>query len=116
MNQLGFIEPQRQLKDLRADLDPLRKQIFDVVVHERFDQAIMGCILFNCIIMAGTYYAEPDWWTTTQDVLNLVFTLVFTVEAAMKMLAYGLRVYLMDSWCQFDLFVVIGSWLDLLFT
>ena len=116
VNQLGFIEPQRQLKDLRADLDPWRKQIFDVVVHKRFDQAIMGCILFNCIIMAGTYYGEPDWWTTTQDVLNLVFTLAFTVEAAMKMLAYGLRVYLMDSWCQFDLFVVIGSWLDLLFT
>jgi Ca2+-binding EF-hand superfamily protein len=117
-------EPQRDLKELRRLLgDPspgtpmyFKAQIFDVVSHPRFEISVMGCILLNCLMMAGTFHGEPEWWTVVQDVSNIIFTLLFTVEAALKMSAFGLYVYFTDGWCQFDLFVVIGSWMDLIFT
>ena len=42
--------------------------------------------------------------------LNLVFSIIFTLEAAFKLAALG-RTYFEDGWNIFDIAVVIGTWI-----
>jgi hypothetical protein len=65
--------------------------------------------------MATTFYGEPEWWVTTQLLLNETFTLIFTIEAGLKLYAFGLA-YFKDGWNRFDFAVVVGSWLDIILT
>lgn len=46
------------------------------------------------------------------DKLNLVFTVIFIIEAIMKLVAYGIKGYFYSGWNKFDFFVVITSILD----
>ena len=52
------------------------------------------------------------------NIANLVFAVLFTLEAVLKVFAHGLirskRAYLREAWNILDLFVVIISWLALL--
>ena len=43
---------------------------------------------------------------------NILFTIVFGIEAILKLIAYG-KTYFKNSWNQFDFFVVIASVFDL---
>jgi len=43
---------------------------------------------------------------------NIVFTMVFGIEAILKLIAYG-RSYFKNSWNRFDFFVVLASIFDL---
>ena len=117
LNQLAFAEPQRDLTLIKAEQSKgPRHTAFGLVTHRFFEGAIIGCILVNCIMMALTYDGEPKPWADTQAVLNGCFTLIFTAEALIKLFAFGPSVYFNDSWCRFDIFVVAGSWADLIMT
>lgn len=48
------------------------------------------------------------------DFTNIIFTLIFLVEAIFKLIAFG-KTYFLNSWNQFDFFVVCSSIIDLLF-
>eukprot|EP01052_Picozoa_sp_SAG31_P008202 SAG31_NODE_408_length_16015_cov_77.203569_6_plen_51_part_00 len=43
------------------------------------------------------------------EIVNFTFLCTFTVEAILKMIAFGLRGYVDDSWNRMDLFIVIVS-------
>ena len=45
------------------------------------------------------------------DFTNYIFTVIFIVEAVLKLIAYG-DTYFNNSWNQFDFFVVIASIFD----
>ena len=87
-----------------------------LVEHRFFDRFIISCIIVNSVMMACTYHNEPPWLTTFFELMNFVFTLIFSVEMALKLLAFGTDIYFSDKWLRFDCFVVVGSWFDLLFT
>jgi hypothetical protein len=46
----------------------------------------------------------------------MLFTPLYTVEMILKMWGFGLwrneQSYFIDSWCRFDLLIVIASWID----
>merc|ERR1719197_1517543 len=42
-------------------------------------------------------------------IVNLFFVIVFTVEMVLKLIGFGLRQYMNDSWNVFDGFIVVGS-------
>merc|ERR1712166_510568 len=44
------------------------------------------------------------------DVVNLVFLLIFTLEMAFKMVAFGPADYWRDNWAKLDVFVVFIGW------
>ena len=57
------------------------------------------------------YHADmTPAWEDAMSYGNLAFTLVFTGEMALKMVAYHPRLYFRDGWNQFDCFVVGISW------
>lgn len=52
------------------------------------------------------------------DTLDLAFTVIYTVEALIKILAYGFvmhrKSYLRDLWNVFDFIIVLASWISMI--
>ena len=51
-----------------------------------------------------------------QLMLNMMFTVMFTAEMIVKLVACGFNQYWLDPWNRFDALVVHGSWLDVVVT
>ena len=69
----------------------------------------------NTIVLTWKHYREPEALTLTSDILNYIFTLIFTLEAIIRLLAIG-KAYFKDSWNTFDFVVVVLSLLSLIIT
>jgi Ca2+-binding EF-hand superfamily protein len=111
MMSITLVRPQKRLL---AQEGNLHRQVYDLVTNRWFDKTIGGCIIFNCVLMATSFYGEPEGWTFIQDRANDFFTLVFTAEAALKIFAFGWRPYFSIAWNRFDFLVVLASLLDIL--
>eukprot|EP01048_Picozoa_sp_COSAG05_P012314 COSAG05_NODE_1222_length_5472_cov_7.765033_1_plen_302_part_10 len=101
---------------VRGTSQGLRNTLFDIVTHRYFDRFIILCIVANCALMGVTTYGESATSVLVQDIFNSLFTLVFTLEAVFKIIAFSWGQYWLSSWNRFDFFVVCGSWLDVLVT
>ena len=62
--------------------------------------------------MALSYEGAPEGWVDFLEVTNYIFTVIFIVEASLKLFAYG-RSYFDTAWNRFDFFVVISSIFDI---
>ena len=69
-------------------------------------------IVLNMVQMAMTHEGSSIILNNIMDLTNMLFTTVFIVEAALKMIAFGWR-YFDTSWNKFDFFVVIASIMDI---
>jgi Ca2+-binding EF-hand superfamily protein len=109
MRHLEHVQPTKT----QSPSNPGRAGAFKIATSTRLDSCIMGVIVFNCAVMAMKYYDESESWRVMQVVANEICTIIFTVEAALKIFAFGPRGYFRESWNVFDFVVVCGSWLDL---
>jgi hypothetical protein len=89
-----------------------RKKIWKLVRSNQFDVFIMATIMLNIVQMAVSYQGQPAWYTSFLAGINYIFTVIFLVEAILKMIAYGWS-YFGTAWNKFDFFVVMSSLLDL---
>ncbi|GFR23957.1 sodium channel protein 60E [Trichonephila clavata] len=92
----------------------LRHYLAVIVNDPLFDLVITVCILFNTAFLSIEHYGMS---AKTERILkfgNLVFTVIFSLEAAVKILALG-RDYFRSKWNLFDLVVVLVSLADLSF-
>ena len=99
--------------ELTASPDPpsnwILKAFFQVASHPYFDPVIMAAIILNTIFMMTEHYQQVDGVTDFLYVANLVFLVIFTVEAILKIGAFGWALYWRDDWNKFDFIVVILS-------
>merc|ERR1719270_2456606 len=58
------------------------------------------------------FNGAPWYFTEILSYFNWVFTLLFTVECAFKLLSFGPKNYFKDSWNTFDFITVVGSIVD----
>ena len=65
------------------------------------------------IQMAVFYEGASENYLKLLELINYFFTFVFTLEAILKLGAFGLR-YFYNSWNRFDFFVVIASLMDII--
>jgi uncharacterized membrane protein YgcG len=87
----------------------------------RFEQLMMGCIILNTLAMS-TYFLGIDEGTRRGlGRLSSTFSLIFTVEALIKVIGLGRRGYWTSYWNRFDATVVLVTdaalvldWFDLL--
>eukprot|EP01043_Picozoa_sp_COSAG02_P047092 COSAG02_NODE_4477_length_5322_cov_8.823090_2_plen_1152_part_00 len=101
---------------------PFRRSSIKFVLHSGFDTFILFVIVCNCITMGmDKPYLERD--NPDQkfmlNVLDLVFSVIFTAEAALKIVAFGFiagqDAYLTWSvWNKLDFGIVVISWVDYL--
>lgn len=83
---------------------------YDLTSHPAFEWAIMICIIVNTSVMACEFYGQSDAWAAAANALNFVFAVIFTIEAAMKLLGQG-QAYFNDNWNKFDITIVFVTWI-----
>ena len=84
------------------------------------ENAVLAAIVANCAFLAvqgppGQFALLPE---AEANLLELFFTVLFTAEMLLRMLALGLaghrHAYLADAWNVLDLSVVLSAWVPLL--
>ncbi|ESO08974.1 hypothetical protein HELRODRAFT_109965 [Helobdella robusta] len=88
--------------------------ITELFIMDAFvDLFITLCIVVNTVFMAMEHANMHDTLVKVLSYGNYVFTGIFTVEAALKILALGLYKYLQDKWSCFDFVIVILSLVEM---
>ena len=81
-----------------------------MVVHKGFENFIYVIIFLNCLLMTIKWpkMSLSIYTTDIIESINYVFTGIFVLEVAVKLIAYSSR-YFRDSWNIFDFFIVVTS-------
>ena len=77
----------------------------------KFDKFITTCIVLNILSMMvnSLEFEVVECFTANLFWINVVFTVIFLAEAAIKMTGLGPRWYFLDSWNILDFIVVVFS-------
>ncbi|OWK08654.1 CACNA1E [Cervus elaphus hippelaphus] len=62
------------------------------------------------------YYSAPCTYELALKYLNIAFTMVFSLECVLKIIAFGFLNYFRDTWNIFDFITVIGSITEIILT
>ncbi|XP_016084368.1 voltage-dependent L-type calcium channel subunit alpha-1F [Sinocyclocheilus grahami] len=73
-----------------------------------FDNVLMG------MLALFTHYEQSKLFNFVMDILNMIFTTLFTVEMIIKLLALRPYHYFIDAWNSFDALIVVGSLVDIM--
>ena len=73
----------------------------------------MICIILNTIVLGTTWLGEPSIVQYVTERLNYVFSGIFTIEAILKLIGFGIKPYFKDGWNCFDFFIVVGTLLSI---
>ncbi|KAK3565903.1 hypothetical protein QTP86_020316 [Hemibagrus guttatus] len=109
---------QRQCVEYALKARPLRRYIpknhyqykfWYVVNSTGFEYIMFILIILNTLCLAVQHHGQSHRFNYAMDILNMMFTGVFTVEMILKLIAFKPRGYFGDAWNVFDALVVIGS-------
>lgn len=84
----------------------LRKKIYLFVTHSAYDNFILLIVLMNTTLMALSGYVQTD--VSPYSYINEAFTIVFIIDLALKLYAYGIH-FFGDGLNLFDAAVVAVS-------
>ena len=90
-------------------LSRFRQALQDLSVNRYFEPAILGVVMANALVMALDRAGNPDWLTDTIGALNVLFVVIFVVEAFIKIVGLRPRYYFSKAWNIFDLSLVVLS-------
>ncbi|XP_010836639.1 PREDICTED: voltage-dependent T-type calcium channel subunit alpha-1H-like, partial [Bison bison bison] len=100
---------QAQRRPYYADYSPTRRSIHTLCTSHYLDLFITFIIGVNVITMSMEHYNQPKALDEALKYCNYVFTIVFVVEAVLKLVAFGFRRFFKDRWNQLDLAIVLLS-------
>ncbi|XP_051898184.1 voltage-dependent P/Q-type calcium channel subunit alpha-1A-like isoform X3 [Pristis pectinata] len=100
---------------------PQNKQTFQYkmwqfVVSPPFEYTIMAMIALNTVVLMMKFSDQPQSYDDVLKYLNMVFTILFSCECILKIIAFGILNYFQDAWNVFDFVTVLGSVTDILVT
>uniref|UniRef100_A0A8C7CZJ1 Voltage-dependent L-type calcium channel subunit alpha n=1 Tax=Oncorhynchus kisutch TaxID=8019 RepID=A0A8C7CZJ1_ONCKI len=116
---------QRQCVEYALKAHPLRRYIpknpyqykfWYVVNSTGFEYIMFVLIMLNTLCLAVQHYGQSATFNYVMDILNMVFTAVFTAEMVLKLIAFKPRHYFTDAWNTFDALIVVGSVVDIAIT
>jgi hypothetical protein len=95
------------------NLHPMRYKYWRIVTSKPFDFFIMGVIVLNIVQMGINFENAPLVYVQLLDISDYFFTVIFIVEAYLKIRAYVWR-YFDTLSNKFDAFIVISSVADII--
>ncbi|XP_045426309.1 voltage-dependent T-type calcium channel subunit alpha-1H isoform X2 [Pipistrellus kuhlii] len=98
-----------QRRPYYADYSPTRRSIHSLCTSHYLDLFITFIIGVNVITMSMEHYDQPKSLDEALKYCNYVFTIVFVIEAVLKLVAFGFRRFFKDRWNQLDLAIVLLS-------
>ena len=72
-------------------------------------------VIINTVTLAMDRYNQPSSEKDIMDMLNYIFTSIFTAELILKLIGLGIVRYLSDSLNYLDGLVVLFSWVEIIF-
>nr|XP_038946946.1 voltage-dependent R-type calcium channel subunit alpha-1E isoform X14 [Rattus norvegicus] len=91
-------------------------RVWHFVVSPSFEYTIMAMIALNTVVLMMKYYSAPWTYELALKYLNIAFTMVFSLECVLKVIAFGFLNYFRDTWNIFDFITVIGSITEIILT
>ncbi|XP_078026295.1 voltage-dependent L-type calcium channel subunit alpha-1D isoform X2 [Epinephelus lanceolatus] len=115
-NQRQCVEYALKARPLRRYIpkNPYQYKFWYVVNSTGFEYVMFVLIILNTLCLAIQHHGQSHLFNYAMDILNMVFTGVFTVEMILKLIAFKPRGYVGDAWNVFDALVVIGSVVDII--
>ena len=90
----------------------IRQWIGRVVKSQGFEVGIYLCIGFNTLVLAVNWLLIPRSVDEGMEIVNHMFTCVFTIEAIAKLITYG-KIYFSCGWNIFELIIISGTYLQI---
>uniref|UniRef100_A0A5G2R4Z7 Voltage-dependent L-type calcium channel subunit alpha n=1 Tax=Sus scrofa TaxID=9823 RepID=A0A5G2R4Z7_PIG len=94
--------------------NPYQYQVWYVVTSSYFEYLMFALIMLNTICLGMQHYNQSEQMDHISDILNVAFTIIFTLEMILKLMAFKARGYFGDPWNVFDFLIVIGSIIDVI--
>ena len=89
-----------------SDEETFRKKLSKIVTSKKFDLLISILIILSCYNLIIQYNGSSKFYDNTLTIINLCFSLLFTIELIMKLIVYR-KLYFMNNWNIFDFIVII---------
>lgn len=136
-NQRNCIEFALKAKPVRRYIPKHRIQykVWWFVTSQPFEYTIFILIMINTVTLAMKFYRQPNIYTDVLDYANMIFTAVFALEFVFKLAAFRFKVshgweddldiskmvsllqnYFGDAWNVFDFIIVLGSFIDIVYS
>ncbi|XP_061622089.1 voltage-dependent L-type calcium channel subunit alpha-1D isoform X3 [Phyllopteryx taeniolatus] len=117
-NQRQCVEYALKARPLRRYIpkNPYQYKFWYVVNSTGFEYVMFVLIILNTLCLAIQHHGQSHLFNQAMDILNMVFTGVFTVEMILKLIAFKPRNYFADAWNTFDALIVVGSVVDIAIT
>ncbi|XP_021232895.1 voltage-dependent L-type calcium channel subunit alpha-1S isoform X4 [Numida meleagris] len=115
-NQRQCVQYALKARPLRRYIpkNPYQYQIWYVVTSSYFEYLMFFLIMLNTICLGMQHYNQSAEMNHISDILNVAFTVLFTLEMILKLMAFKAKGYFGDPWNVFDFLIVIGSIIDVI--
>ncbi|XP_047445627.1 voltage-dependent R-type calcium channel subunit alpha-1E isoform X5 [Mugil cephalus] len=84
-------------------------RLWHFVASPSFEYTVLIMIALNTVVLMMKYHSAPTAYDTVLKHLNTAFTVLFSMECVLKIMAFGLVNYFRDTWNIFDFITVLGS-------
>lgn len=93
-NQRNCIEFALKAKPVRRYIPKHRIQykVWWFVTSSPFEYTIFILIMINTITLAMKFYKQPEFYSVSLDILNMIFTALFALEFVFKLAAFRFKV------------------------
>ncbi|XP_057678899.1 dihydropyridine-sensitive L-type skeletal muscle calcium channel subunit alpha-1-like [Corythoichthys intestinalis] len=115
-NQRQCVQYALKARPLRCYIpkNPYQYRVWYIVTSCYFEYLMFFLIMLNTLCLGMQHCNQSDHVTKLSDILNLIFTVLFTVEMILKLMAFKAKGYFGDPWNVFDFIIVIGSVVDVI--
>ncbi|KAL9928146.1 muscle calcium channel subunit alpha-1-like isoform 1-T2 [Glossina fuscipes fuscipes] len=117
-NQRNCIEFALKAKPIRRYIpkNGTQYKVWWFVTSSSFEYSIFVLIMINTVTLAMKFHKQPKFYTELLDALNMLFTAVFALEFVFKLAAFRFKNYFGDAWNTFDFVIVLGSFIDIVYS
>ncbi|XP_074525801.1 voltage-dependent T-type calcium channel subunit alpha-1H-like [Halichoeres trimaculatus] len=88
---------------------PLRRVIHTLCTTNYLDLFVTAVLFLNVTVMGVEHYNQPKFVTQLTEYFSYVFTVVFSIEILLKLVAFGVRRFLKDRLNLLDLGILLIS-------
>uniref|UniRef100_A0A8B9RLE4 Calcium channel, voltage-dependent, L type, alpha 1S subunit, b n=1 Tax=Astyanax mexicanus TaxID=7994 RepID=A0A8B9RLE4_ASTMX len=113
-NQRQCVQYALKARPLRCYIpkNPYQYRVWYLVTSCYFEYLMFFLIILNTCSLGLQHCNQSDHITKLADTLNVIFTVLFTFEMIVKLIAFKAKGYFGDPWNVFDFLIVIGSIVD----
>uniref|UniRef100_A0A3B5AKX1 Voltage-dependent R-type calcium channel subunit alpha-1E-like n=1 Tax=Stegastes partitus TaxID=144197 RepID=A0A3B5AKX1_9TELE len=84
-------------------------RLWHFVASPSFEYTVLVMIALNTVVLMMKYSEPPGMYDAVLKHLNTAFTVLFSMECILKIMAFGFVNYFRDTWNIFDFITVLGS-------